>query len=146
MQGGMLMPEVSYHADTDSVTVDLSQIGEIAQLTPLLVSNPANRFDPADPWYDSLDPSRQGLAFSRRYGFDIATGSDDLPLNRQLWIRKLSSSPNLGLYDYRPNSTPKQWTPIFGTAGSTNASPWSGNMWHVGAAAPPGTNTRGFSG
>jgi hypothetical protein len=141
MQGTMLMPEVSYHAETDSVTVDLSLITEVAQLTPLLVSNPADRFDPADPWYDCLDPSRQGLAFSRRYGFDIATGSDTLPDNRQLWIRKLSASPGLGIYDFRPNSTPKRWTPIFGTAGTSNATPWSGNMWHVGVTAQPGTNT-----
>ncbi len=141
MQGGMLMPEIFYHAETDSVTVDLSLITEIAQLTPLLISNPTNRFDPADPWYDCLDPSRQGLAFSRRYGFTPAEGTGTLPNNRQLWIRKLSGSPNLGIYDYRPNSTPKRWTPIFGTAGSSYASPWSGSMWHVGVTAPPGTNT-----
>jgi len=141
MQGGMLMPEVSYHAGTDSATVDLSLITEIAQLTPLLVSNPLDSFNPADPWFDCLDPSRQGLAFSRRYGFDVATGSDLLPFNRQLWIRKLAGSPDLGIYDYRPNSNPKRWTPVFGTAGSSTASYWSGTMWHVGVTAPPGTNT-----
>ena len=140
MQGGMLMPEVFYHADTDSVTVDLSHHRNRAAHSPAGQPSPG-QLQPGRPWFDCLDPSRQGLAFSRRYGFDIATGSNDLPLNRQLWIRKLSGSPDLGIYDYRPNSTPKRWTPIFGTAGSATRPPWSGNMWHVGVTAPPGTNT-----
>jgi len=141
MQGGMLMPEVYYHADTDMVTVDLSAILVTAQLTPLLISNPSDSFSPTDPWFDSLDPSGQGMAFSRRYGFDMAAMSDIPPDNRQLWIRKLSGSPDLGIYDYNASATPKLWTPIFGTAGTTNATYWSGLMWHVGLAAPPGTNT-----
>jgi hypothetical protein len=140
-QGGMLMPEVYYHADNDTVTVDLSAIVVTAQLTPLLISNPNDGFSPTDPWFDSLDPSRQGLAFSRRYGFDMDAMSDIPPDNRQLWIRKLSGSPDLGIYDYNASATPKLWTPIFGTAGTTNATYWSGLMWHVGVATPPGTNT-----
>jgi hypothetical protein len=141
MQGGMLMPEVYYHANTDTVTVDLSAIIVTAQLTPLLISNPSDSFSPTDPWFDSLDPSGQGLAFSRRYGFDMDAMSDIPPDNRQLCIRKLSGSPDLGIYDYNASSTPKLWTPIFGTAGTTNATYWSGLMWHVGVAVPPGTNT-----
>jgi hypothetical protein len=141
MQGSMLMPEVYYHADTDTVTVDLSAILVTAQLTPLLISNPNDSFSPTDPWFDSLDPARQGLAFSRRYGFDMDAMSDIPPDNRQLWIRKLSGSPDLGIYDYNASSTPKKWTPIFGTAGTSNATYWSTLMWHVGVTAPPGTNT-----
>ncbi len=139
MQGGMLMPEVSYHADTDRVTVDLSNIGLIAQLTPLLVSNPRDSFDPADPWFEHLDPSAQGLAFSRRYGFDMDPNTDLLPGDRALWIRRINGSPNLGIYNYNSSSSPKRWTPIFGTAASSNAVYWSGLMWHVGVTAPPGT-------
>lgn len=138
MQGSMLMPKVYYHADTDSVTVDLTSILVTAQLTPLLISHPNDRFDPADPWFDSLDPSRQGLAFSRRYGFDPDVMSDLLPDDRQLWIRKLFSSPELGLYDY--SATPEKWKPVLGTAGTSNAVYWNGEMWHFGVTAPPGTN------
>ena len=140
-QGGMLMPEVYYHADSNTVTVDLSNIIVTAQLTPLLVSNPKDSFSPDDPWFDALDPSRQGLAFSRRYGFDMDAMSDIPPDNRQLWIRKLSGSPDLGIYNYNASTTPKTWTPIFGTAGTSNAMYWDRWMWHVGVAAPPGTNT-----
>jgi hypothetical protein len=140
MQGGMLMPVVSYHADSGRVTVDLSHIGVVAQLTPLLVSNPKDNFESAAPWFACLDPSRQGLAFSRRYGFDMDPNTDLLPDNCQLWIRKTAGSNNLAIYDYNASSSPRRWTPIFGTAGSTNATYWSGLMWHVGVAAPPGTN------
>lgn len=141
-QGGMLMPEVWYHADTDRVTVDLTHAtNPIAQLTPLLVSNPNDRFDPNDPWYEDLDPSRQGLAFSRRYGFDMDIMTDYLPADRELWIRKLSATPGVSFYDYNDFVAPKTWNPIFGTAGSSNATSWSGLMWHFGVTAPPGTNT-----
>lgn len=141
MQGGMLMPLVDYHADTDSATVSLAAITTVPQLTPLLVSNPKDGFSTADPWFDCLDPARQGLGFSRRYGFNLDALSDIPPLNREFWIRKLAGSPGLGFYDYSASATPKKWRPILGTAGTTNAVYWSGLMWHLGVTAPPGTNT-----
>ena len=57
MQGGMIMPMVAYHAEHGHLHVMMPT--EIPQLTPLLVSNPGDQFDPADPWYDDLDPSRR---------------------------------------------------------------------------------------
>lgn len=141
-QGAMLMPEVYYHADSDSVTVDLSNATNVVnQLTPLLVSNPEDSFDPADPWYSDLDPSQQGQAFSPRYGWDMDVMTDLLPDNRQLWIRKLDSTPGISFYDYNDYVSPKTWNPIWDTDGTTNAVYWSGLMWHFGAAAAPGTNT-----
>jgi hypothetical protein len=138
MQGGMIMPMLSYHASggTLSVMVDPT----VPQLTPLSVSNPSDSFNPADPWYDCLDPSRQGWAFSRRYGFVMDTATDLLPAGTAIWLRKLSSSPGLGAYRYRGGAN-KAWDPIFGTAGTTNALQWDGTMFHPGFTAPPGTNT-----
>jgi hypothetical protein len=140
MQGSMLMPTVWYHEETDSVTVGLESIIITAQLTPLLVSNPSDRFNPADPWFASLDPSRQGLAFSRRYGFVMHALSDYLPPDRALWIRRIAASPGLSFFDYNDFTPPLTWNPIFGTAGTTNATYWNRVMWHIGVAAPPGTN------
>ena len=111
---------------------------EVPQLTPLMVSNPGDSFDPADPWFDALDPSRQGLSFSRRYGFVMDTMTDPLPPNTAIWLRKVSGSPELGFYRYS-GSAPKAWEPIFGTAGTTNALFWNGMMFHPGVTAPPGT-------
>jgi hypothetical protein len=141
MQGSMLMPTVWYHEATDSVTVGLDDIIVTAQLTPLLVSHPNDWFKTEDPWFESLDPSRQGLAFSRRYGFVMHAMTDYLPLDRELWIRKISSSPALSFYDYNDFVSPKTWHPVFGTEGTTNATYWSGLMWHIGVTAPPDTNT-----
>jgi hypothetical protein len=138
MQGGMLMAMLSYNA-SDGTLMAMPPM-DAAQLTPLLVSNPGAGFDPADPWYDCLDPSRQGLAFSRRIGFTMDTASDLIPTGTAIWIRKLSGPSGLGAYRYR-SSAPKAWEPIFGTAGSTNALQWDGNMFHPGFAAPPGTGT-----
>lgn len=138
MQGSMVMPMLAYHAADGSLTVLMDPT--IPQLTPLLVSNPGDSFDPADPWYDCLDPSRQGLAFSRRYGFVMDVASDPLPPGTALWIRKLSGPPELGAYRYR-KSIPKAWEPIFGTSGTTNALWWNLSMFHPCFTAPPGTGT-----
>jgi hypothetical protein len=93
MQGGMVMPMLSYNATDGAMHVAVDPT--IPQLTPLLASNPQDRFDPADPWCDTLDPSRQGLAFSRRYGFVMNTATDPLPGGTAIWIRKLSGSREL---------------------------------------------------
>lgn len=138
MQGGMVMPMLAYHSADGTLTIQLAPT--VPQLTPLLASNPGDNFDPADPWYDRLDPSRRGLAFSRRYGFVMDTATDPLPSGMAIWIRKLSSSPGLGAYRYR-NGAVKLWDPIFGTAGMTNALQWDGTMFHPGFTAPPGTGT-----
>lgn len=137
MQGGMAMPMVAYNATDGKIHVMMPM--EVPQLTPLLVSNPADNFNPADPWYDSVDPSRQGASFSRRYGFMMDAMTDPLPANTQMWIRKVSGSPELKAYRYK-DTAPKAWQPIFGTDGVTNALYWNGMMFHPAFTAPPGTN------
>jgi hypothetical protein len=112
---------------------------EIPQLTPLSVSNPGDSFDPADPWFDALDPSKQGNAFSRRYGFVMGETSDLLPQDTQMWIRKLSGTSDLKIFRYS-GTEPKALEPIFGTGGVTNALHWNGMMFHPVVAAPAGTN------
>ncbi len=137
MQGGMVMPMVAYHAAQGHLAVMLEST--VPQLTPLLVSNPGDNFDADDPWYDLLDPSRRGLAFSRRYGFVMDTMTDPLPADTKIWLRKVSGPLEVGFYRYSA-SAPKAWEPIFGTAGASNALHWNGMMFHPGVTAPPGTN------
>jgi len=135
--GGMVMPMVSYHASDGMMHVMMP--ATVPQLTPLLVSNPGDSFDPADPWFGALDPSAQGNAFSRRYGFVMDSMTDLLPAGTQIWIRKLSGSAGLSAYRYQ-ETAPKALQPIFGTDGVTNAMYWNGMMFHPVFAAPPGTN------
>jgi len=137
MQGGMVMPMVAYRAGEGRLAVTMPV--EVPQLTPLLVSHPGDTFDPADPWFDALDPRRQGLSFSRRYGFVMDAMTDPLPPNTVMWIRLLSASPELGFYRYSA-SPPKQWEPIFGTLGSSVVFPWNGLMFHPAITAPPGSD------
>lgn len=138
MQGGMVMPLVSYHSSDGMIHVMMP--ATVPQLTPLLVSNPGDSFDPADPWFGALDPSAQGKAFSRRYGFVMDANTDLLPAGTQIWIRKLSGSAGLSAYRYA-ETEPKALQPIFGTEGVTSALYWNGMMVHPVFAAPPETNT-----
>lgn len=138
MQGGMVMPMVSYHAADGRIQVTMPP--EAPQLTPLLISHPSDAFDPADPWFPGLDPSAQGASFSRRYGFVMDAMTDPLPPGTQMWIRKLSGSPELKAFRYS-GSEPKIWQPIFGTDGVTNTLHWNGMMFHPAFTAPPGTNS-----
>ena len=134
------MPEVCYHATTGSVTVDLSGVTNVGnQLTPLLVSNPGDSFDPASAWFGCLDPSRQGRALGRRYGWAMDVLSDLLSGDRALWIRDLGSSPELTFYDYNDMSL-AHVEPHLGNPGTTNATVWDRVMWHFGTAASPGSN------
>ncbi len=137
MQGGMVMPMIAYHADEGHLRVMLDPA--IPALTPLLASHPSDGFAPSDPWYDALDPTRQGLAFSRRYGFVMDTMTDPLPAGQSIWLRKLSGPPELGAYRYA-NSSPKAFEPIFGTSGTPTAMAWNGMMFHPTFTAPPGTH------
>lgn len=138
MQGGMVMPMLSYQAADGRMHVMMD--ATVPQLTPLLVSNPGDSFSPGDPWFEALDPSRQSRSFSRRYGFVMDAMTDPLPANTQMWIRKLSSTPGLSGYRYA-DTAPKAFQPIFGTDGATNALYWNGMMFHPAFTAPSGTNT-----
>jgi hypothetical protein len=136
MQGGMLMPAVTYSNSSGRVHVVMPV--DSPQLTPLLVSNPVDNFDPADPWYQDLDPSREGRSFSRRYGFN-KLNTNQPPAGTAFWIRKLSGPPELEFFRYS-GSAPKAWEPIFGTDGTTNGLSWNQVMFHPAITAPVSTN------
>jgi hypothetical protein len=133
----MLMPEVSYHSASDSISMLMPTA--VPQLTPLLVSNPGDSFDPADPWFGALNPGAGGASFSRRYGFTMSQTTDTVPTTRQIWIRKLSGPAELKFYRYR-DTAPKMFEPVFGTDGTTNIFLWNRMMFHPVVSAPPGTN------
>ena len=137
MQGGMVMPMLSWSAADQRLHIELDPT--IPLLTPLLVSHPADGFNPADPWFDALDPGREGQSFSRRYGFVMAAATDPLPAGTQIWLRKLEGDDGLSAYRYS-SGEPRRCEPIFGTAGSTNAMAWNDMMFHPLFAATPGTN------
>jgi hypothetical protein len=138
MQGKMVMPMIKFDAALGGLQVTVDPT--VPELTPLLASNPSDSFNPTDPWFESLDPTRQGLAFSRRYGFVMDTLTDPLPEGTRIWLRKLSASDGLSFYRYR-TSEPKLWEPIFGTGGSPDALEWNGMMFHPAVTALPNSGS-----
>ena len=138
MQGGMVMPMIAYNSALQRLTVMMPT--NVPQLTPLLVSNPSDQFDPANPWFATLDPSAGGHSFSRRYGFVMDVNSEPLPANTAIWIEKTAGPAELNIYRYSTTPAPGVWEPIFGTAGTTNALYWNTMMFHPAITALPGTN------
>lgn len=138
MQGDMAMPMIAYRAGEGRLSVTMPEA--VPQLTPLLISHPADGFDPAHPWFAALDPSARGQSFSRRYGWVVDGGSDPLPAGVAIWIRKLAGDADLAAYEYK--GSPPTWTPIFGTEGSASNRFWNGMMFHPAFVAPADTNAR----
>jgi len=142
MGGSMVHVSFAYDAVAGRVEAVVDPI--VPQMTPLDASNPADNFFSGDPWFALLDPSQQGLALNRQYGFVMDAQTDPLPQDVGIWIRKTYSTPDLGLYRYR-STDPKAWEPIFGAAGSTNLWQWNLSMFHPAPAAPPTNGTHSAS-
>lgn len=142
MGGGMVHVNIQYadHGAGPHLHVHIDT-GTPA-LTPLAVSQPDIQFAPAMPWFEQLDPSLEGQAFNRQYGFLLDPTSEPLPTGHKVWIRRLSASPELKVYNYR--QTPPAWDPMFGTAGSPDLFQWSMTMFHP-AYAVPATATGPFT-
>jgi hypothetical protein len=133
MQGAMVHVGIAYNAAAGELQAHKDPITPV--LVPLDVSNPADSFNPADPWFGDLDPSQQGLAFNRQYGFVMDGTSDPLPANASVWIRFVSASAGLRACTYR--ASPATWSPMFGTDGSSPVLEWSLMMFHPAFTVPP---------
>jgi len=118
----------------------------VPRLTPLDVTNPADNYSPADPWFGCLDPSEQGMACNRQYGIVMDANTDPVPAEMGIWIRHVSHSAGLEFYRYRSSAQGKAWEPMFSTANSTNVFEWTLLMFHPAVCAVPtnGTATATF--
>lgn len=125
---GQVMPMVHISIEFNESTGTLGAYvdSEIPQLTPLSIASPGDSFNPADPWYTTLDPSQEGQAFTRRFGF-VST-LDPAPSNRSFWISLDAPSAGLEAYYYR--ETPATFDPIFGTDGSDFIWEYPDSMTH----------------
>ena len=131
------MPMVSYDAAEGRLHVMMENLA-VPQLTPLAMSNPGDSFDASHPWFNALDPSREGRSFSRRYGFGMDAMSDLLPAGRTMWIRRVAATPGLGAYAYS-STAPGRFEPILGTDGVPTEYSWNGMMFHPLFTALPGS-------
>ncbi|GEM_PF-2106817 len=133
MGGAMAHVSIQY-AEHDGGHFHIHGSATTPVLTPIAISQPDTQFDPTLPWFEDLDPSLNGMAFNRQYGFVVDPGSDPLPDGHAILIRQLSASPGLKVYTYRQD--PATWEPMFGTDGSTDLFEWPMAMFHPAYAAP----------
>ncbi|MDW8344077.1 MAG: PEP-CTERM sorting domain-containing protein [Verrucomicrobiae bacterium] len=134
MQGPMVHVGIRYadHGHGPHFHIHIDPV--IPTLTPLSVSHPGDSFNPIHPWYSDLDPSQEGRAFNRQYGFVLDGDSEPLPTGYGIWLRQISATPGLEVYRYR--ATPPTWEPIFGTDGSSDTFAWNLAMFHPAYTAP----------
>lgn len=138
MGNGALMKHLKFSYDDSPPQILVVTNSAVPQLTPLDVGHPGDSFDPGDPWYGTLDPSQRGQAFNNQFGF-LYDEIVPRPPNTTIWFRFIASSPGVEFYQYM--ASPKMWTPIFGTAGSTSVLPWNAAMFHPFAATEPANGT-----
>lgn len=172
--GGMVMPLVRLDFANRSVSVSMAQANHV-KMYPLqqysawgmlpyagAVFNPALS---AEPWYDLLDPTRQHLPFSTRFGFELISGNRHLiPEGAYVYIRATEITDGLKIYDvgywedvWEQDGGLAQWHQVFGEGnfGGTlspqldNVAAWGDSrsikMWHPVALVPsPGLYSARF--
>ncbi|GHC04197.1 PEP-CTERM sorting domain-containing protein [Cerasicoccus arenae] len=125
---GQFMPMVHINIEYNEFLgeLDVHVDSGVPQMTPLSILSPGDSFSPTAPWYTTLDPSQEGQAWTRRFGF-VST-LDPAPVDRFFWIDLNATSDNLEAYFYR--ETPETFTPIFGTDGSSTLWEFPNSMTH----------------
>lgn len=129
--GGMVMPMVSLDLVNQSVSVGMEQ-GNHVNMYPLQQYEVLGDYPYADavfnpdlsaePWYDLLDPTRQHLPFSTRFGFMIASANAELiPADSFVYIKATDITEGLKIYDLGHHSDDhgaepglSMWQQVFG--------------------------------
>lgn len=155
--GGMVMPLVSFNLTSKMISVNLSQGSSVTMYSlqdyEVWGGYPYSSavFDPvlqSREWYDLLDPTRQNLPFSTRFGFEVISGNGyQLPESTYVYIKATSVSDGLKIYDvgywadvWEQGGGVDQWMQVYGegnfgsTIGLDNIAAWgdrdSIKMWH----------------
>jgi len=121
------------HAFIDFAYNQLSVELESGKNTPILTPLPSgSSFDPNTVYYTSLNEK----AYNWQYAW-VSEAPLTLPANTAVWIEQTAkSSPYLNVYDRNNN-----YTPIFGTKGSSTIWKWSGGMVHNAYTVTPSLST-----
>ncbi len=148
IQGSMVHINVTFTTTSNS-TGGFSVVldAPVPEMKPMSLWSPGNTFDPADPWYDELDPTQGAKQFSGRFGFVLDGASDAIPLGSSIGIRLLSSTTDLGTYFYRSTEGSELFAPVFLTSGAPHDYVlWNAAMWHpvftMPATTPYGTTVQ----
>ena len=138
-QGGMIHINVSLQG-TDLVAHPEAGTPVIQ---PLAAWKPGDTFDPASPWYSTLDPTQAAGLFNSQFGLLIDGGATDpLPDGSKIMVGWVSGTANLDIYQWK-NTAVQAFTPILGTDGSSTKWDWSSvslGMMHPMFVMPAGSS------
>lgn len=125
---GQMMPMIHVNIEFNEFSGELGAHVDsgVPEMTPLSIASPGDSFNPADPWHTTLDPSQEGQAWTRRYGF-VST-LDPAPSGQLFWVSLDAPSESLEAYYYR--ESPATFDPIFGTDGASLLWQYPGSMTH----------------
>ncbi|QYY37206.1 hypothetical protein [Ruficoccus sp. ZRK36] len=145
---GQKMPMIHINIDFNSYAAPASALtvivdNSVPEMQPLSTLSPGSSFNPSDPWYATLDPSQEGLAWTRQYGF--VTTFDPAPEGLYFWVDMDVSGSGLEAY-YVRDSSPTEFTAIFGTDGSSTQWMYPDTMTHPVFAADPTVASYSVSG
>jgi hypothetical protein len=136
----MIMPEITYDAATQKITVKtmmgMPWMTLMGNDRPVL--RPLTGTDTFDSSNKTYYPALNGKAYNYQYGWSngiFAANHTVLPTGAKIWIELQNQTP--GLSTYNKNSS---YAPIFGTDGSSNIWKWNEmmGMAHNVYAVTPG--------
>jgi hypothetical protein len=136
-QGGMIHINVAYNEITEVLTAVPASGTPVLQ--PLTSWKPSDQFDPASPWYTTLDPSQSGYLFNSQFGL-VLSGSDPFPIGSRMFVTMVSATPGLEVYRTR-NTATQLFDGIMGTNASSASWDWSTvahGMFHPMFVLPSG--------
>jgi hypothetical protein len=136
-QGGMIHINVAYNEITEVLTAVPASGTPVLQ--PLTSWKPGDQFDPASPWYTTLDPLQSGYLFNSQFGL-VLSGSDPFPIGSRMFVTMISATPGLEVYRTR-NTVPQLFDGIMGTNASSASWDWSTvahGMFHPMFVLPSG--------
>jgi hypothetical protein len=136
---GMIHIDIAYDEDTGILSSGVN--AGTPNIKPLTEWKPGDTFDPASPWYTTLDPTQAAGMFNSQFGL-VMYNSDPLPLGSKIMVNLVSATAGLETYLWK-NTVTQAFQGIMGTNGSAVSWDWSSvahGMFHPMFVLPSGSS------
>jgi hypothetical protein len=136
---GMIHVNVAFNGSALEVLVDPGT----PVIKPLSAWMPGDSFDPASPWYATLDPSEAAGLFNSQFGFVVSAQSELLPANSTIIVGWVSGTAGLESFRWRNTPAPQLFDPILGADGTSTSWDWgtvNRSMMHPLFTMPAGSS------
>ncbi len=135
-QGGMIHLNIALNGNAITVNPEPGT----PDIKSLAAWKPGDTFDPASPWYSTLDPTQGAGLFNSQFGL-VLFDSDPLPLGSKIMVGWVSGTPGMEAYQWK-NTEPQLFNGILGTDGSPASWDWGSvahGMMHPMFVMPAGS-------